>query len=203
MYAKFQSLKLEKQERIINAAIKEFIKSGFERASTNEIVKDAKISKGSLFNYFKNKRDLYMYLIEYTIEVIEKLYKETDLNETDIFNRIGQMGMVKFKYQKKTPQVFDFLAAILHEQAGEVKPDIDDKMRHILESGFELTYENIDFSRFREDVDIEKAIKILNWTMLGFAEEVRNRLTSFEEVTIDQLEEWNRYSELLKKSFYK
>ncbi|WP_442961067.1 helix-turn-helix domain-containing protein [Pseudogracilibacillus sp. SO30301A] len=34
----------------MNAAIMEFVQSGFERASTNEIVKRANISKGSLFN---------------------------------------------------------------------------------------------------------------------------------------------------------
>ena len=36
----------------------EFAQSGFEKASTNEIVKRSNISKGSLFNYFNSKKDL-------------------------------------------------------------------------------------------------------------------------------------------------
>ena len=43
IYSKFNNLKLEKQEQIINAAIKEFVQSGFDKASTNEIVKRANI----------------------------------------------------------------------------------------------------------------------------------------------------------------
>ncbi|PZL15066.1 TetR/AcrR family transcriptional regulator, partial [Staphylococcus aureus] len=35
----FNNLKPEKQKTIVNASIKEFVKSGFDKASTNEIVK--------------------------------------------------------------------------------------------------------------------------------------------------------------------
>ncbi|MGI6412409.1 MAG: FtsX-like permease family protein [Syntrophomonadaceae bacterium] len=52
---RFYSLEKDKQERIINAALKEFARSGYERASTNVIIKEAEISKGSLFNYFNSK----------------------------------------------------------------------------------------------------------------------------------------------------
>ncbi|NQD68578.1 TetR family transcriptional regulator, partial [Bacillus haikouensis] len=38
-------MNIDKQERIINAAMQEFVKAGFEKASTNEIVKEAQISK--------------------------------------------------------------------------------------------------------------------------------------------------------------
>lgn len=58
---------MEKQARIINAAMKEFVKSGYDKASTNKIVKEANISKGSLFNYFHSKKELYLYLIEYGV----------------------------------------------------------------------------------------------------------------------------------------
>lgn len=64
IYSKFNNLKPEKQKQIINTAIKELVRNGFEKASTNEIVKRANISKGSLFNYFNSKKDLYLYLIE-------------------------------------------------------------------------------------------------------------------------------------------
>ena len=43
IFSKFLKLKPEKQERILNAAIKEFSQKGYENASTNEIVKEANI----------------------------------------------------------------------------------------------------------------------------------------------------------------
>ena len=66
----------------------EFAQSGFEKASTNEIVKRSNISKGSLFNYFNSKKDLYVYLIEYSVQFIEQIIEQIDFNETDIFKRI-------------------------------------------------------------------------------------------------------------------
>ena len=199
----FNSLKTEKQERIINAAIKEFVQSGFDKASTNEIVKEARISKGSLFNYFNSKKDLYLYLIEYSIQVIEKIYGHIDLNETDIFIRIEKLGLKKLHIQRKFPQVFDFLLSSVNEESDEVKEDIKQNVNSIFEEGFTKIYEDIDYSKFREDIDIQKAIDILNWTMFGFGEKVMNQLNSFEEVREEYLEEWDKYSEILKYSFYK
>ncbi|MFD2507516.1 hypothetical protein ACFSUR_03700 [Halalkalibacter alkalisediminis] len=84
-----------------------------------------------------------------------------------------------------------------------MKADIDQRIKSIYERGFERLYENIDYSKFRDDIDIQKAIKILNWTMLGFAEEAREKFNSFEEVGTEHLKEWESYSDILKRSFYK
>lgn len=64
----FESLPAEKKKRILIAALKEFSEKGYEQASTNSIVKEAGISKGILFHYFKTKRDLYLYVVLYRIE---------------------------------------------------------------------------------------------------------------------------------------
>src|SRR5699024_896896 len=99
IYNIFHKLKSEKQQRIINAAFKEFEQNGFDKASTNEIVKDATISKGALFHYFNNKKDLYIYLIDYSIQIIEKLYDKIDFDETDLFKRIEKIGLKKLHIQ--------------------------------------------------------------------------------------------------------
>ena len=59
------SLSEEKQQRILNAALKEFAQKGYKNASTNQIVKEADISKGLLFHYFKNKKQLFLFLYDY------------------------------------------------------------------------------------------------------------------------------------------
>ena len=50
MNNKFFDLKKEKQDRMINAALKVFAIYGFNKASTDDIVKEAGISKGLLFH---------------------------------------------------------------------------------------------------------------------------------------------------------
>ena len=54
----FLELDQNKQERITEAAIKEFARFGYENSSTNRIVKECDISKGSLFKYFESKEEL-------------------------------------------------------------------------------------------------------------------------------------------------
>lgn len=75
--SKFFSLDDEKQIKILNAAIKVYVQKGYDHASTNEIVKEAGISKGLLFHYFKNKKTLYLFLFDHCVEVVmEDFYKK-------------------------------------------------------------------------------------------------------------------------------
>lgn len=52
-----------KRSNIISAAIDEFAEYGLENASTNRIVANSGISKGSFYQYFEDKLDVFMYLL--------------------------------------------------------------------------------------------------------------------------------------------
>ena len=65
MNEKFYDLKKEKQDRMINAGLRIFALNGYHHASTDEIVKEAKISKGLLFHYFGSKAGYYGFLYSY------------------------------------------------------------------------------------------------------------------------------------------
>lgn len=204
MDSKFSSLKPMKKERIMNAAMREFARSGYERASTNEIIKEAGIAKGSLFVYFKNKKELYLFLCDYMTEIINKIYDEIDLNETDIFKRFKEIAFIKLKIYHQYPQVFDFLKAVTQEKSPEVKDELDQRLKtSIFEHSFERIYRNIDLTKFRNDIDRQKAINIINWTALSFAEQQSNILPSYEDFTKEHFKEWDGYLDLLKHCFYK
>ncbi|HLF73803.1 MAG TPA: TetR/AcrR family transcriptional regulator [Anaerolineales bacterium] len=59
----FFNLPEEKRDTIINAAVDEFARYGLENASTNRIVENSGISKGSFYQYFEDKQDVFMYLL--------------------------------------------------------------------------------------------------------------------------------------------
>lgn len=200
---KFYSLYKEKQERIINSAFKEFAKNGYEMASTNEIIKDAEISKGSLFSYFTSKRGLYLFLLDYVLVIIDKIYEELNYDETDFFNRTRDLGLVKFRIMKKYPKVFDFLNTVTKEDAKELKEEIERIRTRAIENGLEKGYKNIDWTKFRQDMDLSKMMKIINWTFLSFSEEQRSKLNSYENMGTEVLNEWDEYFDILKRSFYK
>ena len=60
--ASFRQLAAARQEEILRAARAEFVAHGFALASTNTMVKNCGIAKGSLFNYFQDKESLFLYL---------------------------------------------------------------------------------------------------------------------------------------------
>ena len=64
MNPKFFDLKKDKQDRMINAALKVFALNGYKHASTDDIVKEAGISKGLLFHYFGSKAGVYEFIYE-------------------------------------------------------------------------------------------------------------------------------------------
>lgn len=59
----FQNLSQQKKERIIHAALTEFSAHPFNEASITNIVKNADISRGSFYQYFDNKENLYQFLV--------------------------------------------------------------------------------------------------------------------------------------------
>jgi AcrR family transcriptional regulator len=54
----------DKRETIMNAAVEEFAEYGLENASTNRIVKNSGIAKGSFYQYFEDKQDVFMHLLD-------------------------------------------------------------------------------------------------------------------------------------------
>ena len=60
----FFNLSEQKQENLINIALKEFCDRDYDSASISGIARQAGIAQGSLYQYFANKKDLYLYLLD-------------------------------------------------------------------------------------------------------------------------------------------
>lgn len=67
--ATFLNLPKEKRDMIFKRALEEFAKYPYERASLSAIVQNAGIAKGSMYQYFEDKKTLYKYLVR---EVYQK-----------------------------------------------------------------------------------------------------------------------------------
>lgn len=207
MLSKFFNLEQEKQERILNAATKEFAEKSYANASTNEIVKDAGISKGLLFHYFKNKKELYLFLYDYYLEVIvNDLFAKIDLDEPDIFKKYRGITFIKFELMKKHPEMFNFIRTAFEEDSPEVKVEFDKRSKDVLKSSYSRLASSIDVTRFKEGIDVQKAMNIIFWSLEAFGYQKNDQT---KEIPLDQLNiedfigELDDYIELLKQAFYK
>ncbi|WP_066071812.1 TetR/AcrR family transcriptional regulator [Neobacillus soli] len=207
MFSKFLNLDKEKQDRIINAAIKEFAQKGYNNASTNEIIKEAGISKGLLFHYFGNKKQLFLFLFDYCYELIaEQFYQKINFTETDFFTRIRQAVMVKMELLAAYPDLFKFMEEAYLEDSAEVKIEVDKKVKELNDVNFGKIYEGIDFSKFRADMDIKKVLKIITWTFEKLSEEelYKAKLSPTHHIDYEKVFlQSEDYFEILMKAFYK
>jgi AcrR family transcriptional regulator len=194
----------EKRDRIINASLEEFGKNSFEKASTNNIVKKAGISKGLLFHYFENKRGLRDYLEGYVIRtVISTLQNELDWEETDFFNRLKQVAIIKGRLTYRFPFIFEFFTNIVDSM------DYDTllKYREDFAPGLmeKIYTHNIDYARFKPGLDMEKVMKIINWVIEKYGLELLDQLKKTKEPwdypKINK--EFEEYMDILRKAFYR
>jgi len=204
VFSKFLSLEKDKQERIINAAIDEFAQRGYHHASTNKIIDRAKISKGILFHYFKSKKDLFLFLYDYSIELLaSEIYESLDYEETDIFQKMRQSAKLKFNVFQRHPQMFNFIMRAYFEQAEEVKDALVIKNSSIIKENVNKFYLNFDKTRFREGIDPDKAVKLIYWSLEGFGNEIQSKLKYIDadqyETLLSEMEE---YIKILEKCFY-
>lgn len=79
----FLNLPEEKRGLIEDVAIDEFAEYGFETASINRIVKAAGIAKGSFYQYFEDKADLFMHIIEVVGQKKVEYISPVMMNPTD------------------------------------------------------------------------------------------------------------------------
>jgi len=209
-YSKFLSLEHEKQERILNAAMKEFL-IGFKKASTDNIVRDAGISKGLLFHYFGTKEKLYNFLIDYAVDTIRHEYIDlVNVMLPDLLDSIWQTSLLKQDLSLRYPAIFDFLtAAYLNEKK---QGTLNEKLKsvvHMQQETIEKIYAYADKSLFRGDICAHEAMKLITLTLHGFA---HARLTeadnenpgSFARENYEKyLEELQGILTIFRKTFYK
>ncbi|HHV74721.1 MAG TPA: TetR/AcrR family transcriptional regulator [Thermoanaerobacterium sp.] len=162
MYESFENLSDEKRNRIIEASLREFSEKGYMRASTNEIVKNAGISKGLLFHYFKSKKNLFLYLFDRVVdEFVAAFYEFIDDSSSDIFDRLMSWTMVKFRLYYKKPLEYRFLTVSIYDSPEEIKDDILKRYERISSEVMKKFMGNLDLSRFRKDVDISRSLSFI------------------------------------------
>ena len=98
---KFMTMEEEKRQRVINSALKEFSK-GYTAANTDDIVKEAGISKGLLFHYFGSKRGLFLFLIKYTLDIFFTEYDKVISESHDLLENICKQEATTMEYMGKT-----------------------------------------------------------------------------------------------------
>jgi TetR/AcrR family transcriptional regulator len=198
---KFLTLPIEKQNMIIDAALKTFGANGYKKASISDIAAAAGISKAMVFHYFGTKKALYLYLINLCGTIImNEVNEKFDNSITDFFDRIKMSSSIEVSVMKRYAAIPSFLANVYFEKDEEVKDDI----KAALDSGEDfrnkIAFDGVDTSRFKDGVDLKLLMKMLYWIADGFTKQ----LSSESEIHFDtMMDEFNECLDMLKSNLYK
>jgi len=171
MNSKFFDLKKEKQDRMINASLKIFALQGYRHASTDDIVREAAISKGLLFHYFGSKLGVYTFIYDYSVRYINlELKSNVDPKEKDMFLLLKQTEAAHMHAMRGYPYMQQFLNRSMSEDVSEALLAIEAK-RNILIDTYDAIDRQMDFSAFPAGIDGEKLRKMLDLTIKGLMTE--------------------------------
>jgi AcrR family transcriptional regulator len=111
----FYRLRDEKQDAILRAAVHEFVKNGFTRAKISNIAQNAGISKGSVFQYFENKKELFIYCAKWSLEVfMKRLDEQMNIGDMDIYEYF-QDNKAKTKLVREEGEIASFMQVVMNE----------------------------------------------------------------------------------------
>ena len=202
MNEKFFSLPQARQDLIRNSAMLEFGEGSFKKTSADAIAKRGGVSKGLLFHYFKDKRELYLYLFQYALEVCVRQYmvKTYDFGETDFFLALKMGQEIKMDMVRRYPGLFRFVMRAYYERDSVLSPKLRKGLNSLLEITSRDFLTRMDLYKFKDGIDPWEVIRLLTLAAEGMM--ARTNACTAEEIETLFLE-YQKYADMLRQNLYK
>ena len=201
----FNNLPEAKKTRIIKACIDEFCENGYEKSSTENIIKRAGISKGGLYEYIDSKKELYLYIVNYTYEKLysylrEKVNIEYSPLPNDILDRFKAVSDIAIDFYIEHPEYIKLIVKTykIHDI------EIENKVKNIFSSEFMSIFGTIEDDSIIYDK--EKIFDLLMWLLLKTRYDFLIELEEAEdtaELKKDYQENWEFFFSILRNGIYK
>ena len=115
----------QRQEEIVRAASKRFSRHGFSKTTLEEIARDVRIGKPTIYHYFKSKDDLFYSSITFQstqfIEDIKAIFNNQDL---PVGARLLEYFAFKESINHRYKLLYDLLLALFEDESLEKEKQI-------------------------------------------------------------------------------
>ncbi|WP_165973923.1 TetR/AcrR family transcriptional regulator [Marinitoga lauensis] len=203
--------KIQKKKKLImETAKKIFYEKGYENTSMNEIARELKMAKGTLYLYFSSKKDLFFSLVYEGLKILENIIKNDIKLAKNGLDKILNMGRAYIKFYREYPDYYSFVIKYESEKA-----DLDtteplvinsyEKSEEIYDILKLLILKGIDDGSIREDVDITKMSMLLWLQTIGVVQqfELRKKLYENWDEKFPASEILDYYIDFMRKSLKK
>jgi AcrR family transcriptional regulator len=147
----FYNLPEDKQRLICDVALAEFAGHSFDQASINRIVAGSGIAKGSFYQYFEDKKDLFLYLAQLAAEEKAKYVSPLMQNpgNHDIFTLLREMYASGIQFAAEHPAYAEIGKRLLTKKDSPVYGEV---MAGSLPSAYEFFETLLDDAMARGEV---------------------------------------------------
>ena len=185
MNERFFSLPEEKQQAIINAGYRVFSQNSYKNSPMSEIADAAGISKSLLFHYFRNKKELYMFLWDKCAGItIEYLTKYGCYGQDGLFESMERGMRAKLEIIGIYPDMANFTIKAFYEKDPEICAAVHESYHRYFSLKAERTRLNLDPEQFIPGLDIPMMYREMYWAAEGYLWELVQR----GEVDIGRME---------------
>lgn len=193
-----------KRENIINACIDEFGRCGYEKSSTDRIIKTAGISKGGLYEYISSKEELFLFIAEYTYRelygFIRNGLKKNEELPHDILERFRLVSSIAVDFYIGHPEYIRFIANT-HRISDQ---NLEDKINRIFMKQFLNIFGTISGDNLR--YDRERLIDLLVWLLTKTRDDFLHsagKNKNIKKLKKNYLENWDFYLSVMKTGIYR
>lgn len=176
MNEKFFSLPEEKQKAIINAGYRVFSRNSYKNSPMSEIAEAAGISKSLLFHYFRNKKELYMFLWDKCAETTIKYLTDYECYEQkDLFESMERGMRAKLEIIRLYPDMGNFTLKAFYEKDPEINSAVQESYHRYFSLKAEKKRLNLDPGQFIPGLDIPMMYREMYWASEGCLWEMMQR----------------------------
>ncbi|MFX1366894.1 MAG: TetR/AcrR family transcriptional regulator [Promethearchaeota archaeon] len=104
--------KEQRRHKILMTAMEFFISKGFDETTMEDIALKASLSKGTLYNYFNSKDDLYLAVATRATRKLNDSYETNDLTSKSEIERLLSKGYATYEFSKKHPNLYKIASEI-------------------------------------------------------------------------------------------
>ncbi len=184
--------KIIKRQAIIESAIEIFSKNGFQNSSISEIAQRANVAEGTIYQYFKNKEDLFFSIpVAKTREFCMGLDLQLE-GITGAFNKIRKLIWYYLYFFKSNPEYAKTLMLEMRVSKSFVKSKTYNSLKDFSDKVLEIIKDGQDEGIIRKDVNIY----IIRQLLLGMLEHMVTRWLLKGE-TYDLMEYYSEANELV------
>ncbi len=156
--------RIYRNNQIVDAAEAVIFDKGINKATMDDIAKEAELGKGTLYGYYKSKAEILLAINERATQKLAQLFKEAAAQHEIGGHKVRAIGEAYFRFSQEYPDYYQFISLF---EAGNFDIDAEESMKNNHRVNCELVgaiRAGMEDGSIRNDMNPEAVSKCL-WAM--------------------------------------